>query len=45
METINIIYFIHNLYSNGHTTFTFKWYERIDEDESIGFDFHLKTEK
>ncbi|WP_228455342.1 hypothetical protein [Chryseobacterium sp. Tr-659] len=44
METENKIYFLHNPYPNDHKTVTFNWYGRIDEDESVWLDFHLKTE-
>lgn len=44
MEPVSKIYFLNNPYPNGHKIVTFKWSGRIDEDESLWFDFHLKTE-
>lgn len=45
MNKPNKIYFLGNPYPNGHTLKEFLWSGRIDEDESIWFDFHLKTDK
>lgn len=44
MDKPNRIYFLGNPYPNGHTLEEFKWSGRIEEDESIWFDFHLKTD-
>ncbi|AWK05025.1 hypothetical protein HYN56_12620 [Flavobacterium crocinum] len=44
MNTPNRIYFLGNPYPNGHALEEFEWSGRIEEDESIWFDFHLKTE-
>lgn len=45
METVSKIYFLNNPYPNGHQIIAFNWRGRIDEDKSVWFDFHLKTEK
>ena len=44
MNQPNRIYFLGNPYPKGHTLEQFKWNGRINEDESIWFDFHLKTD-
>jgi len=38
------IYFLDNPYPNGHEIKKFVWSGRIEEDESIWFDFHLETD-
>ncbi|RZJ49026.1 MAG: hypothetical protein EOO44_19045 [Flavobacterium sp.] len=38
------IYFLGNPYPNGHALKEFEWSGRIEEDESMWFDFHLKTD-
>ncbi|MCQ9637992.1 hypothetical protein MP478_01220 [Chryseobacterium sp. WG14] len=45
METVSKIYFLNSPYPNGHQIIAFNWSGKIDEDESVWFDFHLKTEK
>lgn len=44
MNKPNRIYFLENPYPNGHALEEFTWSGRIEEDETIWFDFHLKTE-
>lgn len=40
----NRIYFPGNPYPNGHSIKEFLWRGRMDEDESLWFDFHLKSD-
>lgn len=40
----NRIYFLDNPYPNGHKVSKFIWSGRIDENETIWFDFHLETD-
>ena len=40
----NRIYFLDNPYPNGHKVSEFIWSGRVDEDETIWFDFHLETD-
>lgn len=44
MSQPNRIYFLGNPYPKGHTLEEFLWSGRIEEDESMWFDFHLKTD-
>ncbi|MCS4301135.1 hypothetical protein [Chryseobacterium sp. BIGb0232] len=44
MESVNKIHFLNSPYPNGHQLTAFIWRGRIDEDESVWFDFHLKSE-
>lgn len=44
MESTSKIYFMNSPYPNGHKIIAFSWSGRIDEDRSVWFDFHLKTE-
>ncbi|MFB9079397.1 hypothetical protein ACFFLS_05880 [Flavobacterium procerum] len=44
MNEPNRIYFIGNPYPRGHALEDFLWSGRIDEDESMWFDFHLQTD-
>lgn len=43
MNKPNRIYFLENPYPNGHALEEFEWSCRIEEDETIWFDLHLKT--
>nr|WP_294788030.1 hypothetical protein [uncultured Flavobacterium sp.] len=45
MNQPNRIYFLENPYPNGHALEQFVWSGRVEEDESIWFDFHIKTER
>ncbi|MBF7093405.1 hypothetical protein IUY40_17865 [Flavobacterium sp. ALJ2] len=38
------ICFLGNPYPNGHKLIEFVWSGRVEEDESLWFDFHLKTD-
>lgn len=42
-KTPNRIFFLNNPYPNGHKIKKFVWSGRLDEDEKLWFDFHLKT--
>jgi hypothetical protein len=44
MNEPNRIYFLGNPYPKGHALEEFLWNGRIDEDESMWFDFHLTTD-
>jgi hypothetical protein len=44
MNKENRIYFTGSPYPNGHLIKEFKWSGRIDNDDQLWFDFHLKTE-
>ncbi|MDW9382449.1 hypothetical protein [Chryseobacterium sp. JV558] len=44
MEPVSKIYFLNNPYPSGHKISTSIWSSRIDKDQFMGFEFHLKTE-
>lgn len=43
-KEINRIYFSDNPYPNGHQIIKFIWQGRIEEDETMWFDFHLESD-
>ena len=43
-QEANRIYFIGNPYPKGHKIIEFIWEGRVDEDEILWFDFHLRTD-
>lgn len=45
MNQPNRIYFLENPYPKGHNLKEFLWSGRIEEDKSMWFDFHLKTDE